>query len=549
MGLALPSVRLGVTDVVVPDRPRSSYRVVPEEVLQPGFGVVAVASGGYHQLAVTAGGEVLAWGSNQYGQLGNGTRADRTAAVLVSGLSEVKALAAGAGHSLALRVDGSVWAWGGNGVGALGDGTKTDRHLPVQVKGLECGVRAIAAAHGVSYAITDDGAVLGWGQNAGELLGIDDSPHSPAPVPGIDGEFVALAAGINHRLALRADGSLVVWGWELFDDAYGFTETWAPREVDTSGRSIVMIAAGAYHSLALTAEGELLSWGQNSAGELGDRATSETRVPHPAAAVEGEVAAIAGGFGSSLALMRDGTVLSWGWNHQGQLGNGSEDQRTRPAPVVGLERVVAIAPWTALTEDGAVYWWGGELPRSEPGPQADLPVGTSKLGGSPDLPAKTPWPDRDGRPMAFVAQLDLAAVAPLAPDGQLPQAGLLSFFCSTIDFGDDHAGLVIHTPADQPLQPRDPPPELPSQERFAAARLEPQPELTGIPYQSQTLERLGLSWEQRLAYCELLGQEDETPVHRLLGHPELVQSDPRDQWDRKLRLLLQIDSEDQIGMM
>lgn len=548
LALAVPSVRLDVA--AVKERPKVPCRHTPEEVLGAGSGAVGIASGGDHQLALMADGSVLAWGNNQAGQLGDGTRVDRTSPVLVSGLSEAVAVAAGGGHSLALCADGSVRAWGANGAGALGDGTKTDRRLPVQVKGIESGARAIFAAGGTSYVIMADGAVLGWGMNAGEWLGVYDSPDSPAPVPGLDAACTAIAAGGNHRLALRSDGTVVVWGWELLGDSGGGAESWAPRLVDSSGRPIAAVAAGEDHSLALTAGGELLAWGENLWGQLGDGGVIRARTPFPAPALDGEVVAIAAGSGSSLALMSDGRVQSWGWNSQGRLGHGTDEKSAGPASVAGLEQVVAIAPQAALTKEGAVYRWGGVLPAGEGDPQVDdLPLGATKLGGSPDLPEGTPWPSRDGRPMAFLAQLDLAEVAPHATGGQLPPAGLLSFFCSTVELVEEGAGQVIYTDAEEPLRRLESPSELPAEERFAPAPLQPAADLTGAPYQSQALEQLGMSWEQRSHYGELLGQEFGPPVHRMLGHPEIVQNDPRDETDRKLHLLLQVDSEDRTGMM
>ncbi|MBM4165303.1 MAG: RCC1 repeat-containing protein, partial [Lentisphaerae bacterium] len=101
--------------------------------------VTAVAAGSIHTLALKDDGTVWAWGYNAWGQIGDGTQytnrlnpvqvlmADRTP------LSGVIAIAAGNGHSLAVQEDGSVWAWGDNSYGQLGDGTTTMRLNPVEI--------------------------------------------------------------------------------------------------------------------------------------------------------------------------------------------------------------------------------------------------------------------------------------------------------------------------------------------------------------------------------------------------------------------------------
>ncbi|MFC3749291.1 RCC1 domain-containing protein, partial [Paenibacillus sp. GCM10012306] len=78
-------------------------------------------------------GSVWTWGSNAYGQLGDGSTVTRYAPVQVSGLSGVKSIAGGSSHSLAMKNDGSVWAWGNNASGQLGDGSTVQRTIPVAV--------------------------------------------------------------------------------------------------------------------------------------------------------------------------------------------------------------------------------------------------------------------------------------------------------------------------------------------------------------------------------------------------------------------------------
>ncbi len=130
----------------------------------------------------------------------------------VPGLAGVIAIAAGGDHSLALRNDGTVWAWGQNYSGELGDGTNTPRATPMPVKGL-AGIVAIAAGSSFSFAIRNDGAVFAWGANWASQLGDGSGLEQSLPVAvgGLAGT-VAIAGGGTGAMALKSDGTVRAWG-------------------------------------------------------------------------------------------------------------------------------------------------------------------------------------------------------------------------------------------------------------------------------------------------------------------------------------------------
>lgn len=142
--------------------------------------VVRAAAGANHNLAVTARGEVWAWGENAYGQLGDGSTRDAADPVRVSGLPRISEVAAGARHSLALASDGTVWAWGDNAAGQLGTGVPNGSMAPVQVVGLK-EVRTISAGAAHSVAVTADGEVWTWGANERGQLGTGSVQPSSVP--------------------------------------------------------------------------------------------------------------------------------------------------------------------------------------------------------------------------------------------------------------------------------------------------------------------------------------------------------------------------------
>jgi RHS repeat-associated protein len=214
-------------------------------------GIASVAAGisGYngddkHVLALKSDGSVWAWGYDGAGQVGDGTVGSGICAcidapVQVPGLSGIAGVAAGGNHSLALRADGTVFAWGSDAYGELGNGTSISQPTsqgcwcltaPVQVTGLSA-VISISAQDGESSAITSDNTVWDWGTNgSGELgLGTNVGPQSCNPSFGggsiacgtapqhvtSPNETVELATGSLYSLALRADGT--VWDWGTND--------------------------------------------------------------------------------------------------------------------------------------------------------------------------------------------------------------------------------------------------------------------------------------------------------------------------------------------
>ncbi|HEV3402230.1 MAG TPA: hypothetical protein VG078_10460, partial [Acidimicrobiales bacterium] len=304
--------------------------------------VTAVAGGAHHTLTVGTDGTVRASGWNASGQLGNGTTTDSRVPVRVSGLTGVVAVAAGAYHSVALRSDGTVWAWGWNHFGQLGNGTTADSPTPVQVAGLTQ-VKAIASGAHHNLALRADGSVWAWGWNGVGQLGTGSTVDRLVPVrvpipPGV----TSLAAGSYHSLFVYSNGVIVSAGWNAFgqlgrnSDGAGL----APAAVEGSGpfpsQSVfVAVAGGGLHSLAVRVDGTVWSWGWNHLGELGDGTTSDRPRPVMVTGVT-NAADVAAGAYHSLVLARDGTVKAWGWNTYRQLGTSTGADSTVPLPVTAV---------------------------------------------------------------------------------------------------------------------------------------------------------------------------------------------------------------------
>jgi alpha-tubulin suppressor-like RCC1 family protein len=375
----------------------TTQRDAPVNVVGLATGVAAIATGWYHTCARTVGGGVKCWGYNGYGQLGDGTITRRNAPVDVVGLtSGVVAIAVGGYHTCALTAGGGAKCWGDNEDGRVGDGTTTQRSAPVDVVGLASGVAAIAAGGSHTCALTTGGGVKCWGDNWLGQLGDGTTTHSSMPVNvvGLTSGVVAIATGWNHACALTMGGGVKCWG----DNGYGqlgdgtTAQRNAPVDVIGLASGVAAIAAGGYHTCALTAGG-VRCWGENDDGELGDGTTTQRSTPVNVVGLASGVGAIATGWYHTCALTAGG-VKCWGYNGYGALGDGTTSQRSVPVNVVGLASgVVHIAAGGAhscAVTAGGVQCWGnnryGELgdgttmQRSTPVDVVGLPSGVAAIG-------------------------------------------------------------------------------------------------------------------------------------------------------------------------
>lgn len=351
----------------------------------------AIAAGLYHTCALTQQGGIQCWGNNLDGQLGNGGGIATNAPVEVLDLGEgVREIAAGNYHTCALMDDGVVECWGSNTFGQLGDGTTDTRSSPVTVSQLEPAVQSIAAGELHTCAIVQGGSVLCWGSNDAGQLGNDEQYSAvPVEVRGLSRPARAVTAGARHTCALLDDGSVACWGnnasGQLGNGETGSSAT----PVSVQGLSAVRaVAAGGYHTCALTAN-DVRCWGANRLGQLGDGTTTDRTTPVVVRGLS-SARALSAGLYHTCAVVQRGEVRCWGLNDTGQLGNGEAAKVFTPAEVrglMGMTRALAAGGehTCALTTTGSVRCWGangdGQL---GDGSRQDRPtaVEVSRLRGS-----------------------------------------------------------------------------------------------------------------------------------------------------------------------
>ncbi|MCW1914152.1 cadherin-like beta sandwich domain-containing protein [Luteolibacter sp. GHJ8] len=330
--------------------------------------VQAISAGNAHSLFLMSNGSVWACGANNHGQLGNGTNTSSNTLVQITSLSGVKAIAAGYQFSLFLKTDGSVWACGNNGDGQFGNGGFSNQNVPVQVF---TGVQAISAGGGENGRYTlflkTDGSVWGAGDNGSGVLGDGSTGDRVIPVQatGLSSGVTAISAGESHSLFLKSDES--VWACGANSQGPFGTGTTSgsntPVQVQTG---IQAIEAGYRFSLFVRIDGSSArACGYNQSYQLGDNSNMTRLAPvQPIGMTSGIQALSAAGSiqGShSLFMKFDGSVWACGENGNGQLGDGSFDDRSVPVQVLQLiDTPVVIAPsFTAVTATSATL--GGNV--------------------------------------------------------------------------------------------------------------------------------------------------------------------------------------------
>lgn len=271
---------------------------------------------------------------------------------------------------------GGVWCWGRNDVGQVGDGTNTERLTPVPVTGLSSGVVGLSAGGSFVCALTSAGRVKCWGANSNGELGngsTASSSNTPVDIPELSSGVTAIASGNRHTCALMATGTMKCWGYNLYGALGDGTDTLSRTPVDVLASvgvtlsGVTAITAGNLHTCALTTGGAAKCWGYNINGQLGDGAPTRSPTSYPVAVsgLESGVASIIGGGLHTCAVTTAGAAKCWGRNDEGQLGDGTNSSRATPADVIGLSSGVAAAVsgpgalhTCAVTTAGTVKCWG-----------------------------------------------------------------------------------------------------------------------------------------------------------------------------------------------
>lgn len=332
---------------------------------------------GFHTVALTNDGRVASWGRNEEGQLGDGTNVQKNVATVSITTNDWVAIASGRHLTLGQKADGSIWGWGLNFYGQLGINNNQDQNLPVQI-GTDKDWRWVFGGSNQCFGIRTNGTLWSWGDNTEGELGDGTNVGKPYPVQiGTDADWTHVATGMHHELALKANGTL--WGWGFgstgaLGDGTGQdynapvqigTATWrsiatgmshsigirtdgtlwgtgmssgvpgglplafAPIGTDTDWQ---LVSAGGDSNFAIKHNGTLWAWGYTLGGFLSMPVQVGT---------DTDWECVNGGSGHAMARKTDGTLWVWGVNGQGQLGDGTYQDRLLPQ-IVPCDLVTAV---------------------------------------------------------------------------------------------------------------------------------------------------------------------------------------------------------------
>ncbi|XBH20936.1 hypothetical protein V5R04_12010 [Jonesiaceae bacterium BS-20] len=343
--------------------------------------------------AVLTDGTVYGWGFNERGELGDGTTEGRTLPAPIEGLEDVVSIHGAWQSILALHQDGTISAWGYNQNGELGNGTTDPNPQPAKVPGVKDVKLLEVTGHGAVLAVLTDGTVMAWGSNITGQLGdgMTSDIHTPAPIQHLKSVQAIYSSG-SAVYAVLMNGTVMSWG-DASDGALGDRDSdfgYYPATI--SGlEDVSKVVAAQNAAFAILQDGTVMAWGSNKGGRLG----TGTDIAHSDKPVA--VKSVAGAVDLYLTdkantvfvLLEDGTLIAWGANNNGQLGDGSTTNRSTPEAIAGVSGVKELWPISratfALLEDGTMMVWGdkrdGKIGKAATGdPSLPVPFGDVENG-------------------------------------------------------------------------------------------------------------------------------------------------------------------------
>lgn len=272
----------------------------------------------------------------------------------------------GEAFTCALMSSGKVKCWGDNSFGQLGDGTKYSRKNPKDVYGIENSIE-VAVGNYHACALLQNGEVKCWGRNAFGQLGNGTFRASLIPVNAQTTEtFKQVTSNGEDTCAVTNNNGVLCWGMNEHGELGDTTNINRSTPVFVYGlqNGVLSIATGPYHTCAiLSLNKSVVCWGSNPFGELGDETSQNRFAPVPVAHLSEGALQVSAGGNHTCALSILGNIWCWGWNEYGQLGNGNNSNSYIPVLVFGITKDIKeistrLDHNCTLFNSGKLMCWG-----------------------------------------------------------------------------------------------------------------------------------------------------------------------------------------------
>ncbi|XP_011604657.1 retinitis pigmentosa GTPase regulator b isoform X2 [Takifugu rubripes] len=303
-----------------------------------------IACGDEHTALITKNGRLFMFGSNNWGQLGLGSKRTVNKPTCVKALKTEKVLlvACGRNHTLICTAQGKVFSSGGNSEGQLGLGDCEERTTFQRIHAFDSlgPVKMLAAGSNTSAALTESGKLFMWGDNTEGQIGLAKESHAPSPQEvDVGGPISWVSCGYYHSAFVTADGALYTFG-ECDSGKLGLTTEQLPRHrvpqmVKSIKEPVTQVACGGGHTVALTEE-RLFTFGLGQFGQLGHGTfIFESRLPRPVEHFKkGRVCQVACGENHTAVITDGGLLYTFGDGRHGKLGLGEENFTNQFKPTV-----------------------------------------------------------------------------------------------------------------------------------------------------------------------------------------------------------------------
>ena len=317
----------------------------PDNVTGLSSTITQIAVGNAHACSVTSSQTVACWGADADGEIGDGIVTQRTIPNPVTNLTAAPGQVKSFNQTCALTQQGGIKCWGNNTRGQVGEGDDHNKAAPVDVVGLTTGVQQVSTGENFTCALTTSNGAKCWGSNDDGELGDGNTTASltAIDVPGLTGNVAQVDAGSKFACAVKNSGTVYCWGDNTYGELGNNSTTRSLTPVQVSGISNATYASAGYgpYACALLSTGAVKCWGSNSNGQLGDGTTTERHTPVTVSSLSSGVASISTGKASTCAVKTDASLFCWGYNANGQLGNGTTTQSLTPVAVPSLGTTVS----------------------------------------------------------------------------------------------------------------------------------------------------------------------------------------------------------------